>query len=261
VRVSTSCLLCCKRPNTAEVGAAGLTLAALARRLSVRQTYPVVFRLLHQLPLCAICLLELPWIEGPICTGCGRSWSSGECCGDCRRYADKFLEMNRSILRYDDRGRQLIRQYKYRGDERLTELLSTLLAIGYYRYLFQAGLCLITYVPLHANRLEERGFNQAERIAARFAQFVKHPVKPLLVRTKMTDKLSKQGGRSARIQSLAEAFQPVEPAACPIVPLDKAILLVDDIFTTGSTLRFCARAIRQYPPFSGRKVYSLTIFR
>ncbi|RNB92656.1 ComF family protein [Brevibacillus fluminis] len=219
------------------------TWTVLAQSLVPSNVYPRIYRLFGILPLCAGCLSELIILQGVHCIRCGRSlqnWvGQGELCGDCAYIEHDPLCCNRSLLRYDGWIKERIGTFKYRGDERWAHCFAVLMAIGYVRYYREAGISLISYVPLHEKRQWERGFNQAELLAIQLGRILRLPVKPLLLRTKETDKQSKQIGRLARQESMHDAF-----AMLPI-PLTrvKKLLIVDDIYTTGSTLRSCAAAI------------------
>ncbi|HZG15360.1 MAG TPA: ComF family protein [Candidatus Bathyarchaeia archaeon] len=238
-------------------------VSKLAKRMGKESVYPYIYRLMDGLPLCVVCMEEkLAFILGPQCNGCGRVMNSGEdCCGDCQRYGDEHLFQNRSMLVYQEWGKEVIRQLKYRGDERLSAMLATLLAIGYYRYYAHIPFRIVTHVPLHPTRLQERGFDQAALLAKQFAEIVKLSYFPLLRRVKNTDKLSKQAGRFARYQSMHNAFAPRGEWVSQPWKAAPHILIIDDIYTTGSTLRACASAIHSLPTLSQASICSLTLFR
>ncbi|GEB31381.1 MULTISPECIES: ComF family protein [Brevibacillus] len=252
-------------------------------------TYPVVYRLLQKLQVCAGCLEALPFIGEQICRQCGRDMCGEVICRDglCRDCVDRAsvpLSNNRSLLQYDEKGKSLVSLFKYRGDERLASFFSALLTIAIYRYHHTPSrFTCITTVPLHPTRLRERGFNQVELLAKALGHAIGVPVKTLLERTKATEKLSKQGGRVHREESMRDAFAWAQGAvladlssACsggiarakvkggansPVMsgtPL--RVLLIDDIYTTGSTLRSCASTLRAHLG-TVCEIYSLTIYR
>ncbi|MCM3079646.1 ComF family protein [Brevibacillus invocatus] len=243
----------------------------LASQLAGRNGYAHMYRLVGSLPLCGACLAAMPVIEGQICEQCGRSLaaqgldcergteSSEQRCRDCRSPVVSALEGNRGLLRYDAWGKDLLGLYKYRGDERLAHFFGMLLALAMYRY-FQPGQfdCLVA-VPLHEKRLQERGFNQMERISQYLSRVTGVPVQHALIRTKDTPKLSKQNGRDVRIQSMKDAFSWREEDSGKRGEIS-CFLLLDDIYTTGSTLRACAKAIQEAQTVK-TYIWSLTIFR
>ncbi|MGG1664374.1 ComF family protein [Brevibacillus sp. NRS-1366] len=239
-----------------------------ARQLSRQARYPVIYRLLAGLSICAGCLETLPVIGDDICRHCGRDQEScegnGELCQDCTQLHEEALERNRSLLHYNDWGKSLLGLYKYRGDERLASFYGTLLAVTFLRYYDPAQFTCITTVPLHGKRLYERGFNQVDLLATELSRASGVPVRSLLQRTKETAKLSKQRGRIARQESMREAFSWAGDTVFPIAGASSygpsKILLVDDIYTTGSTLRSCATTLRAHlGPFY--EIHSLTIYR
>jgi ComF family protein len=100
---------------------------------------------------------------------------------------------------------------------------------------------LIVPVPLHKKRLRQRGFNQALELARLFFPLEKARIRPtILMRTRWTTPQAGLGGRERR-RNLAGAFQVGDGEKI----LAKKILLVDDVFTTGSTVNECAKVLRQ----------------
>ncbi|QDS37389.1 ComF family protein [Brevibacillus brevis] len=235
------------------------------RQLSEQTSYPVIYRMLKGIVLCGVCLDALPLIGHDICQRCGRdrelqaSIGNEGLCRDCvHGEDDQILVTNRSLLRYEKEEKDLLGLFKYRGDERLALYYGTLLAITVQRYYRSIGFSCITTVPLHPQRLQERGFNQVNLLARHLGATIKIPVRLLLRRTKDTPKLSKQKGRVSRQESMREAFA-WDDQNMPM-PSASKILLLDDIYTTGSTLRSCAKTIREHLG-SSCEVYSLTIYR
>lgn len=239
-----------------------------AVRLSGRTSYAHMYRLVDQLPLCAGCLEEMPVIGERICEQCGRSWdhkgqqnlleSGALRCRDCRAIGGNALVGNRGMLLYNEWGKDLLGLYKYRGDERLADFFGKLLTLAIYRYFRSGQFDYLVAVPLHAKRLSERGFNQMERVAGQLSRAIGVPVQDALTRTKETAKLSQQTGREVRIHSMQDAFAWKGEAAHPKKP--SRILLLDDIYTTGSTLRACAQAIHHVETVKSY-IWSLTIYR
>ena len=112
---------------------------------------------------------------------------------------------------------------------------------------------LIIPVPLHGKRRRERGYNQSEFLAAEMARMIKMPMNPsALLRTRNTEQQAHLGAE-ARQHNVADAFAAVEG-----IVQGKSILLLDDVFTTGATLRACALSLLQS---KATNVYAMTLAR
>jgi competence protein ComFC len=207
--------------------------------------------------LCGSCYRHIPWIAYPACRVCGRD----EKCEDCgRRQTQSFIQC-RCAVRYDDEMKDWLALYKYRGSERLEPVLSALLAYSYERLCDEMGQPVrsnffqaIVPVPLAPERLRERGFNQAERMARRLAGWYGLRCEPLLIRLRHTEKQSLKGRRSRVLDmrgnfaatSEAESMKGLNP-----------ILIVDDVYTTGSTLNECARVLSESDEHCKMRIYGL----
>lgn len=123
------------------------------------------------------------------------------------------------------------------------------------QFLFDA----VTYVPVSQERARDRGFNQSEQLAGTLASRYGLPLFPTLARMRDTGKQSFKS-REQRLQSLEGVFAPV-PAGLdrlaaqyaarttapsqPVTAHPAKILLVDDVYTTGATIEWCARTLAQ----------------
>lgn len=193
--------------------------------------------------LCSGCKKVIPWIIAPICRICGRP----EICPDCERTVERHYELCRSSVKYNAPMREWLALYKYRGSEALEPVMAAMLAFAYeqlQRELIRRGdsysHSIVTSVPLAKERLEERGFNQAERMAVRLADWYGMTYSPLLKRLFHTEKQSLKDRRS-RTTDMRGIFtlndsHPAEERA--------VYLLIDDIYTTGSTINECARILK-----------------
>lgn len=120
---------------------------------------------------------------------------------------------------------------------------------------FAEGIEMVTFVPLHRTRLRERDFNQSETLGRRIAAELALPATDCLEKTKHTANQNELS-RQARLDNLKGAFQ----ARGRRTPLfrDRAILLVDDVMTTGATLDECSRTLLAA---GAREVRCLTLAR
>lgn len=232
------CLLCGQRLRSSAAGRCPVP---------VRMEQPR--RVLMQ--LCDFCLASIPWIRRPLCSICGRS----EACGDCARRRETHFVLSRSAVRYDASMKEWLALYKYRGHEKLELLLSAMLALAFERICFERGVSVrqassffdaVVPVPLSDERLEERGFNQADRMASTLARWYGLKHENALGRLHHTGKQSLKSRRS-RMRDMHGNFALAASSGSMEALRSSAlrrIVLIDDIYTTGSTLNECARVLR-----------------
>jgi ComF family protein len=130
---------------------------------------------------------------------------------------------------------------KYEGRAELASALARLLAPRL-RSLELPPRTLLVPVPLHAKRLASRGYNQAALLAQALASAVSLPCAPrLLLRTRETERQVGQS-RERRLTNAQGAFE-LNRRALSRRPGSAGVVLVDDVVTTGSTVRACAQAL------------------
>jgi ComF family protein len=214
---------------------------------------------------CNNCRLQLRVLQNPLCTVCGKPFDPlafATLCAECRpsrkNKPPEFTAL-RSCFAFEGASREAIHRYKYQGQSSLAELLAQELANFWMRDCndtLQIPDCdLITPVPLHWWRAYRRGYNQSELLANQLSLKIDVPSKVLLRRVKPT-RPQVELGRDQRAENVKNAFQVDEAMITSIN--DKTILLIDDVCTTGATLRECARALKKG---GAAAVYALTLAR
>ncbi len=187
--------------------------------------------------LCRSCLQSLPVITPPVCPKCGRPYSEGVLCPDCRNWSAE-IDGIRSPFRFEGVMRQAIHDFKYRNLRALAELLSGLLC----DYLTDNPLPadVLVPVPLHPKRLRERGYNQSGQLAIELGKLIKLPViTDCLIRQRHTPPQARTSNAEERRRNMAGAF------VCRDRRLqDKRVMLIDDVATSGATLNACAAVIK-----------------
>ena len=185
--------------------------------------------------LCASCSEKLPLNFKKICQVCGTPiYDEADYCIRCQNTESKF-EKNRSPLSYEDEAIKLISMLKFGGKKYLADTLSALMADACAEHNLYSDV--IAFVPMTADEKKKRGFNQAELLANAVGKRLNIEVVPALIKVRDTSVQKKLTARE-RAKNLEGAF-----LANPEHIKQKTVLLIDDVFTTGSTANECAKAL------------------
>lgn len=183
--------------------------------------------------LCAACTLDLPLLPETRCPLCGEQTTYGERCGACLKEAPDFSSTT-ALFRYDFPADRIIHALKYAHQLAVAHWLGELLA----QHLADHVCDLIIPLPLHPERLRQRGFNQSVEIARPISAALKQPLAlDALHRVRATPA---QAGLplKERSRNVRGAFE------CRRDLSDLAILLIDDVMTSGATVSECARVLK-----------------
>lgn len=182
--------------------------------------------------LCADCQKDLPRMGGLLCPQCAEPTSVGERCGRCLHRPPHF-DRTMAVFRYDFPLDALIQALKYGHQLALAPWLGKRLSD-----IVEGDYDAMLPLPLHPDRLRERGFNQAGEIARMVSRSRNLPLAlDLLRRERPTDP---QAGlaHDQRPANVRNAF------ACSTDLSGRRLLLVDDVMTTGATLDEAARTLK-----------------
>ncbi|SFF67891.1 competence protein ComFC [Halobacillus alkaliphilus] len=193
--------------------------------------------------LCIVCRSMFQPLK-PGCPLCFREGEKGVC-EDCQWWEQThpgLLAKNTSVFQYNEFAKDFVARWKYRGDYILLEALQWHVVEHFSR--MRNSDYIIAPIPLSEERSYERGFNQSEAIIDLLNQ------RPhSLLERRNSEKQSKKG-RYARITS-NNPFKLIQSVRQPV-------MLVDDIYTTGTTVRHAASLLKQA---GCPAVTSFTIFR
>jgi ComF family protein len=194
---------------------------------------------------CYTCVSKLQPIEEPCCKQCGKPIveQEQEYCFDCVRQKHHY-ERGFAIYVYEGKIKKSLLDFKFQGKQEYAEFYVEQLIRYTGDKLHKLSLDLILPVPLHPRKQRVRGFNQAELLAQGLAEYLKIPVCcKLLQRTKYTVPQKKLDDKE-RLHNLEKAFAVnLEGTIYPEGLQGKKILLVDDIYTTGSTIEACTKTL------------------
>jgi ComF family protein len=211
---------------------------------------------------CAACAQAVEATPHPQCATCGQYQPvATAACPNCLRQGDRSLRLTRAAGLHTAPLREAIHAFKYEAQTALAPLLARYLVAVYAEPPWSTlatgsalpqAITAVVPVPLHKERLAERGYNQSELLAAHFCRVVGLPLQPAwLARVRET---RQQVGLAPgeRQSNVAGAFAASGDVA------GQSLLLIDDVYTTGATLRACAQAARAA---GAHAVYGLTLAR
>ncbi|MBQ8451884.1 MAG: ComF family protein [Clostridia bacterium] len=195
-----------------------------------------------QFSMCLNCFNELRKIDGKLCKKCGAHIEgNADVCDECKETSFEF-NCNRSCFYYDEVPAKIIKNLKYSGNKFIAKIVAEMMMT---RPEFFDGIDIITFVPLSKKKLRERGFNQSEEIAKIIGAKTGIKVHSLLLKVSDGKNQASLSGKE-RLENLKDAFEPLVEAKS--IVKNKRVLILDDIFTTGTTLNECAKALAKLKP-------------
>lgn len=191
--------------------------------------------------VCRICLGRIRGNPEPYCQVCGKTMPEPrEMCRQCGQRRPLFKKALSACV-YEGELKELIHAFKFGNKSRLGHALASVMH-GFIKDKpdILAGVDTIAFVPLHAGRERERGFNQSRVLADRLSWMVGIEVCDMLVKTRAT-RHQNELSREDRLKNLSGSFSAKRNAIHKIS--GAVVLLIDDVMTTGATLDECASAL------------------
>ncbi|SMC25169.1 comF family protein [Desulfacinum hydrothermale DSM 13146] len=192
---------------------------------------------------CCGCLDRVRLVGSPLCPLCGRPYPATEAmpdhrCGECLEGRFRF-DRARSAAVYEEAVQKGILELKFHGSLHWAEALAALILRNPHTRDMLSAADFLVPVPLHPHRIRQRGFNQASVLAHRLARRTGHRVEKVLERRRKTMPQTRLSRRE-RLENVRGAFQVLNPHRVK----GRKIVVIDDVFTTGTTLSECARALK-----------------
>ena len=189
--------------------------------------------------ICRECGETLSYVKPPRCMKCGKHIGDDrkEYCADCAGHSH-FYDSGRALFSYPSVSASIAR-FKYHGRREYAAFYAARMAEVLGNFIRACGADALVPVPLHKSRKQKRGYNQAEVLARELSALTGIPVRDDLIgRVKETAPM-KELSAAERQNNLKKAFKILRND----VKLD-TIIIIDDIYTTGSTIDAVSRELK-----------------
>lgn len=202
--------------------------------------------------LCDTCIRSMKWANEKTCSKCGKILQEGylaRLCTDCRTL-DHAFERGFACVEYGGAERDLIHHFKYKDKgyygRKLAEIMADRIAVE------EINFDMILPVPMYKKKEKQRGYNQAAILALFLSRIMEVPYgKGILKRIADTAPMSHLGAEERR-RNLEDAFE-IDSRRQGALQ-GKNLLLIDDVYTTGSTTDACTQVLMEA---GAEKVYIL----
>lgn len=202
--------------------------------------------------VCDDCKSHLRITTDPYCMKCGKQLSdeTQEYCEDCKRAEHQFIS-GRSCFQYDGLVRHSIYRFKYAGRKEYAKVYAHYMATHFKAYVRSVSPDMLVPIPLHRRRFLRRGYNQAQLLADGLGRELGIPCRNDLIKRVKNTRPQKELDVWRRQNNLKKAFKITgNDVKC------KTIILIDDIYTTGSTMDAVAEVLFAH---GAKAVHFLTI--
>lgn len=191
---------------------------------------------------CQNCRKELKYIHEPFCKKCGKPIEKDaiEYCFDCSKKEKNFVR-GRAVFIYDDKMRESIVRFKYKGKREYGQFYGQEIVNVLGKYISELKVDAIIPVPIHKERYNNRGYNQADIIARYVGDKLGIQVISDGLKRKVNTVAQKELDNKERNKNLYNAFE--SNIKQSVLDNIKKVLIIDDIYTTGATIDACAKAL------------------
>ena len=208
--------------------------------------------------LCSKCIEEINFITQPYCKKCGHPLEGNfdnqkMLCGSCLSKKRTPFRLSRSAFRYDENSKHLILSFKFHDKTDNASLLAKMMYVAG-EDIFKTGADVIIPVPLHYTRLLKRKYNQSALLGHELSRLsgIKLDCRSLIKHRRTRPQVELRG--KERLENVKGAFCVKKAENIK----GKRVILIDDVLTTGTTLKECAYALKRA---GAKSVDTLTIAR
>jgi len=201
--------------------------------------------------ICDTCNAEVKIVKEPYCMKCGKPvLREEEYCKDCVRHSHTF-DRGRTLFVYEGAVKKSIYRFKYAGRKQYAKQYAYFAERELGNFIREVAPDALVPVPLHKKRFRKRGYNQAQLFAGALGRQMGIPVETKLVKRIKNTLPQKELDLSARQNNLKKAFK-----LCRNDVKLNTIIIIDDIYTTGSTIDALAQLFRDA---GAERIYFLAI--
>jgi ComF family protein len=189
--------------------------------------------------ICSRCEKKLKYVDEPKCKKCGKPIlvDEQEYCMDCTKQ-NHLYEQGISAFVYSDEVKQSIYRFKYHNRRDYSGFYGMAVAKHFYKDIQRWNGDVLIPVPIHHKKYIQRGYNQAKLLAKDISKWTNIPIDSHLLQRVINTKPQKEMNIKGRSKNLESAFKITEN-----VVKYKKVIIVDDIYTTGSTIDACAKVL------------------
>lgn len=191
--------------------------------------------------VCKECSEKTNQLKTPLCMKCGKEISSWETeyCYDCDQ-KNQYFERCVACFSYNEVIRESMYYFKYKGRREYANFYVASIVKRWGNTIASWNPQVFLPVPLHKKRMYQRGYNQAELLGRRLGKIFGIPVDTKSVYRKENTKAQKELGSKERRKNLEKAF-----GIHKKIKNYQSVVLVDDIYTTGSTVNALAKLLKE----------------
>ena len=192
-------------------------------------------------PLCIICDIRLTY-EKVICTQCwDKLQTANQELIDSKKLPDLIDKLYAAFL-FDETFQKIIHALKYSKNKSIGTKIGELSAQNLSsNFKNMSDKTLLIPIPLHPVKYRERGYNQAAEIAQAISKHSSIPVNNRIIKRVKNTATQTKMDREQRIENMQNAFE----LAAPVPDVIHSVILVDDVFTTGSTMNSAAKILKE----------------
>lgn len=191
--------------------------------------------------LCDDCLENLRWVNKRTCNKCGKALENdrhNELCLDCQQ-SEHFFERGFTCLQYGLREKEILHRFKFNGAAYIGPKLGKLMLDRIQPE--NLKLDLVTSVPMHKKKQVKRGYNPAALMAKEVAKGLCVPYNGQVLKRSSYQAPMNKLDRNQRKLNLINSYSIREAVQIQ----NKSILLIDDVYTTGSTADECCKILKE----------------